>query len=169
LDIGWVQQGLFQILKAKRDKKPPLWCVQNVWEEDKLYYPRKSRIEQVNINFKEVFAINVKKLFQDHISENDEWMFRNQFFLDELHQMLQGWAGQQKITEDFIAIKKAVDRHNENLTPGNLHVLSLKTFRAKFAKEIEDDDIFAFLLSYLEETGSILYEKEAAGLKSLVF
>jgi internalin A len=153
----------------KEKQLPPLWCVQNVWEKDELYYPRKSRIEKAGINLKDVFAINVKKLFSEHKTEGDEWTFRNQFFLDALHQMVEAWAGQQEVTEEFIAIKKVVDEYNEELPSGNLHAITVQEFRKKFAKAMEDDDIFAYLLSYLEESGSILYEKEAAGLEDIIF
>jgi internalin A len=153
----------------KNNTQPPLLCVQSCWAEDKIYYPAKTRLERHGISLPEVFHIDIKTLFKEY--NQPEWANRNRYFVEELHRYLTHWAGTQKTSEKVVAIKEAVDQKNARLqeeAKGTLPYLELAKFKEQFIPQKEQDRS-AFILSYLEETGSILYEGDAEALKDYVF
>jgi internalin A len=159
----------FSNYKDRSGRQPPLLCVQSCWAEDKIYYPAKNRLERHGISLPEVFHIDIKTLFIEY--NQPEWANRNRYFIEELHRYLTAWAQTQKTSEKVVAIKEAVDQENARLqkeAKGTLPYLELAKFKAQFIPQKEQDRS-AFILSYLEETGSILYIDEAEALKDYVF
>jgi internalin A len=159
----------FSNFKDKNNMQPPLLCVQSCWAEDKIYYPAKTRLERHGISLPEVFHIDIKTLFKEY--NQPEWANRNRYFIEELHRYLTAWAQTQKTSEKVVAIKEAVDQENAHLqkeAKGTLPHMRLTRFKKQYIPQKEQDRS-AFILSYLEETGSILYEGEAEGLKDYVF
>jgi internalin A len=153
----------------KNNTQPPLLCVQSYWAEDKIYYPAKTRLERHGLSLPEVFHIDIKALFKEY--NQPEWANRNRYFIEELYRYLTAWAQTQKTSEKVVAIKEAVDQENARLqkeAKGTLPYLELAKFKAQFIPQKEQDRS-AFILSYLEETGSILYEGESEALKDYVF
>jgi internalin A len=153
----------------KNNMQPPLLCVQNCWAEDKIYYPAKNRLERHGISLPEVFNIDIKTLFKEY--NQPEWANRNFYFIEELHRYLTHWAGTQMVSDKIVAIKEAVDKENARLQKeekGTLPCLELAKFKEQFIP-LEEEGKSAFILSYLEETGSILYIDEAEALKDYVF
>jgi internalin A len=153
----------------KNNMQPPLLCVQSCWAEDKIYYPAKTRLERHGLSLPEVFHIGIKALFKEY--NQPEWANRNRYFIEELYRYLTAWAQTQKTSEKVVAIKEAVDQENARLqkeAKGTLPHMRLTRFKKQYIPQKEQDRS-AFILSYLEETGSILYIDEAEALKDYVF
>jgi internalin A len=159
----------FSNYKDRSGRQPPLLCVQSCWAEDKIYYPAKNRLERHGISLPEVFHIDIKTLFKEY--NQPEWANRNRYFIEELHRYLTQWAQTQKTSEKVVAIKEAVDQENARLqteAKGTLPCLELAKFKEQFIPQKEQKRL-AYIISYLKETGSILYEDESEGLKDYVF
>jgi internalin A len=159
----------FSNFKDKNNMQPPLQCAQSCWAEDKIYYPAKNRLERHGLSLPEVFHIDIKTLFKEY--NQPEWANRNRYFIEELHRYLTAWAQTQKTSEKVVAIKEAVDQENARLqkeAKGTLPYLELAKFKEQFIPQKEQKRL-AYIISYLKETGSILYEDESEGLKDYVF
>ncbi len=148
----------------------PLLLIQNVWHgsdsaspnarPDDICYPDSLPIARYQLGLNDVFAIDVKALF----NEASSWQSRHRYFLTELHQRMIVHARRYKIAQIWLDIKATVDENP--VTDINL---KKDTFRATYASAITDDDIFEGLLAYLAFTGTILQFRNNPILQDYVF
>ncbi|MCY7359966.1 MAG: TIR domain-containing protein, partial [Rudanella sp.] len=143
----------------------PLLLVQNVWHDsdsasDVICYPDSRQTARYQIGLDDVFAIDVKNLFD----ADSSWRLRHQYFLAQLHQRMIAHAQRYEVSQIWLDIKRDLD--NDPVTDINL---KKDTFRANYASAISDNDIFEGLLAYLAFTGSILQFRDNPVLQNYVF
>ncbi len=161
--------GTARAFSQKKDESgkylSPLWLVQNVWtstdyleekdgfKPDKVYFPDSKKLQHYQVGFEQVYAVDVKSLFQKELS------IENIFFIHRLHEVMnQHVKVLGEVPEEFAAIKQRLDI--KDLRGG--WKIEKARFKELYAPEM-DIDLFEYLLSYLEFSGNIISFNEKAG------
>jgi internalin A len=144
-------------------KTNPLFLLQSIWTEkdDKQIYPKSQTIERYNVNPNHIFSLDIKKCHE----KNKSWLAKKNDFTNILNKEIVIHAKSfGKIPKEFIEIKEAVEKYQfskEIYTEKEL-------FKTEFCQNY-DSEKFAYLLGYLEFTGTILYFREKEKLQDYVF
>lgn len=140
----------------------PLFLVQNVWstDGDKIIYPNSKKIETYQVRPDKVFNIDVKQFQKD----DKEWEIKKILFLESLKKQLIDYAKSfGKIPKKFVIIKDLIE-----LNPFDDIYIKKNDFKKEYAPRYSKTE-FAYLLQYLEFTGSIIYFREKVSLEEYVF
>lgn len=139
----------------------PLFLVQSYWGSDlndTLIYPDSKKIHNYQVDPNSVFAVDVRLQ-----STQSDWKLKNDFFIEALNKEIISYAKSfGQIPKRFVDEKEKIDNKSFDI------YIKRDVFKATVDGEYDEDD-FAYLLQYLEFTGSIIYFREKKELDNYIF
>lgn len=147
--------------KLNENYLAPLMVVQSIWskEKDKLIYIDSKKFNHYELSANSIFHVDIHE-FQKN---SEIWDSKKKYFTDSLNAQIVNHAHSfGKIPRKFLAIRDKMEK-----SPFDIY-MKKDDFKKVFASKYSTSD-FAYLLQYLEFTGSIIYFREKTLLENYIF